>query len=163
MAIYQLIKTQNLPTSIDDVWEFIASPHNLKEITPPQMRFEVTHNSGLGKMYPGMIIAYKVSPLWGIRLPWITEITHVKDNEYFVDEQRVGPYSIWHHQHKIEPITDGVRMTDIVTYRPPFGFLGAIANSFFIRKQLDEIFEFRTLALEKRFGKYTPPDAISQK
>lgn len=154
MAFYQLIKTQQLPVSISEIWDFISSPVNLKEITPEHMGFLVTGNTGGEKMYPGMIISYKVSPLLGIKLNWVTEITHVRDFEYFVDEQRIGPYSMWHHQHKIEPIEGGVLMTDIVTYQPPLGFLGAIANSLFIKQQLREIFDFRTNALEKRFGKF---------
>ncbi len=155
MAYYQLVTTQKLPVSINEIWEFISAPDNLKEITPKQMGFIVTSNSGGGKMYPGMIITYKVSPLFGLKLNWMTEITHVKDHEYFVDEQRQGPYSMWHHQHKIEAIEDGVLMTDIVTYQPPMGILGAIANSLLIRSKLRQIFDFRTVALEKLFGKYT--------
>ena len=116
--------------------------------------FLVTINNGAEKMYPGMIISYKLSPFLGIKLNWITEITHVKDNEYFVDEQRIGPYAMWHHQHKIEPIEGGVLMTDIVTYQPPMGILVALANSLFIKNQLHEIFNYRTIALEKRFGKF---------
>lgn len=154
MAFYQLIKSQKIPVDIATIWDFISSPENLKEITPKHMGFVVTSNSGEDKMYPGMIITYKVSPLLGIQLTWVTEITHVKDAEYFVDEQRIGPYSMWHHQHKIEAIEGGVLMTDIVTYQPPFGFLGAIANRLFIKKQLNQIFDFRTLAIEKRFGKF---------
>lgn len=154
MPFYQLIKTQKLPASIDEVWDFISSPANLKEITPQEMGFTVTSNSGSDKMYPGMIITYKVSPLLGLKLDWMTEITHVRDKEYFVDEQRIGPYSMWHHQHKIEEIEGGVLMTDIVTYRPPMGFLGAIANTFMIKGKLKEIFDFRNIALEKKFGKY---------
>ena len=107
MAYYQLIKKQNIPASIDEIWDFISSPSNLKEITPKHMGFEVTGNTGKGQMYPGMIITYKVSPLLGIKLDWVTEITHVKDKEYFVDEQRIGPYTMWHHEHKIEPIAGG--------------------------------------------------------
>ena len=154
MAFYQLHTTQKLPATIQEVWDFISSPANLKEITPPHMGFIVTSNTGSQKMYPGMIITYKVSPLLGIKLDWMTEITHVRDFEYFVDEQRIGPYSIWHHQHKIEPIEGGVLMTDIVTYEPPFGILGAIANTLIIKSQLNQIFDYRTVALEKRFGKY---------
>ena len=154
MAYYQLIKTQKLPVSIPEIWDFISAPVNLKEITPKHMGFFVTGNTGEGKMYPGMIITYKVSPLFGIKLNWMTEITHVKDFEYFVDEQRQGPYSMWHHQHKIEAIEGGVLMTDIVTYQPPFGILGAIANSLLIKSKLEQIFDYRTVALEKRFGKY---------
>jgi ligand-binding SRPBCC domain-containing protein len=154
MAFYQLIKTQKLPASVNEVWDFISSPSNLKKITPEHMGFIVTSNTGEEKMYPGMIITYKVSPLFGIKLNWMTEITHVSDFKYFVDEQRIGPYSMWHHQHKIEAIEGGVLMTDIVTYQPPFGILGAIANSLLIRDQLEQIFNFRTVALEKMFGKY---------
>jgi len=132
MAFYQLTRTQKLPASISEVWRFIASPGNLKEITPRNMDFIVTSSSGSEKMYPGMIITYKVSPLPGIRLNWMTEITNIKEYEYFVDEQRIGPYSFWHHHHKIEPIEGGVLMTDIVTYQPPFGFIGAIMNSLII-------------------------------
>jgi len=154
MAFYQLIRTQKLPVSIGELWDFISSPENLKEITPEQMGFVVTGNTGEGKMYPGMIITYKVSPLFKIKLDWMTEITHVRDLEYFVDEQRIGPYAMWHHQHKIEPIEGGALMTDIVTYKPPMGFLGAIANSLVIKKQLQKIFDYRTIALETRFGKF---------
>lgn len=151
---YQFKQEQKIPASIDVVWDFISSPDNLKEITPDYLDFKVTSKSGGNKMYAGMIITYIVKPLLGLPLKWMTEITHVKDNEYFVDEQRVGPYKMWHHQHKIEAIDGGVLMTDIVTYIPPFGFVGAIANNLFIRKQLKEIFDYRTIAVEKCFGKF---------
>ena len=154
MAFYQLIKTQKLPVSVDEIWDFISSPINLKEITPPHMGFVVTSNTGADKMYPGMIITYKVSPLLNIKMDWMTEITQVKELEYFVDEQRIGPYAMWHHQHKIEAIEGGILMTDIVTYQPPMGILGAIANTLIIKNQLQAIFNYRTIALEKRFGKY---------
>ena len=154
MAFYQLISTQKIPTTIDEIWDFISSPSNLKNITPPHMGFEITNNMEGQKMYPGMIITYKVSPLLGIKMDWMTEITHVEEKKYFVDEQRIGPYKMWHHQHKIEPIENGVLMTDIVTYEPPFGFIGAIANKIIIKNQLDEIFDFRFKAVEIFFGKY---------
>ena len=154
MAFYQLLKTQKLPAGITEIWNFISAPANLKEITPDHMGFMVTGDTGEEKMYPGMIITYKISPFLGIKLNWMTEITHVKDFEYFVDEQRIGPYSMWHHQHKIEPIEGGVLMTDIVTYQPPMGILGALAHSLLIRNQLQDIFDYRTVALEKRFGKF---------
>ena len=154
MGFYQLHKTQKIPATIDRVWDFISSPANLKKITPEYMGFNITSKLLSDKMYPGMIISYKVSPVLGIKMTWVTEITQVKEKEYFVDEQRVGPYSVWHHEHKIEAIEGGVLMTDIVSYKPPFGFLGSIANSILIKKQLQEIFDFRTVAMEKMFGKY---------
>jgi len=102
-------------------------------------------------MYPGLIISYTVKPLLGIKMIWVTEITHVEDMKYFVDEQRIGPYSMWHHEHFIEPSGDGVLMTDIVSYSPPFGFLGALANRIFIGKQLESIFRYRENKLKELF------------
>lgn len=151
MAFYQFIQEQKVPATMEEVWDFISSPKNLKEITPEYMGFDITSKESDKKMYPGMIITYVVKPLLGIKTPWMTEITQVKDMEFFIDEQRVGPYKMWHHQHFIEPTDGGVLMRDIVTYIPPLGFLGAIANSLFIKKKLNEIFEYRTVALEKRF------------
>ena len=154
MAFYQFNKQQKINWSIDEIWEFISSPGNLKEITPDYMGFDIKTNNLPEKMYPGMIISYKVSPLLGIKMTWVTEITQVVEKKYFVDEQRVGPYSIWHHQHIIEPIENGVLMTDIVSYAPPLGFLGALANSLLIKNKLNEIFDYRTQAVEKRYGIY---------
>jgi ligand-binding SRPBCC domain-containing protein len=152
MPFYQFTQTQEIPASLTEVWDFVSSPSNLKEITPPYMDFTVTSNSGATKMYAGMIITYIVKPLFGIPIKWMTEISQVKDLEYFVDEQRVGPYKLWHHQHKLQEIDGGVLMTDIVTYVPPFGFLGAIANSLFLKSQLKQIFDYRTEAVEKKYG-----------
>ena len=158
MSFYQFSVTQNLPTSINEIWDFISTPENLKIITPEYMGFFIT-NENINKIkskhiYPGMIITYKVSPMFGIKLNWMTEITHVKEKEYFVDEQLVGPYSLWHHQHKIEAVVGGVKMTDIVTYVPPFGILGTLANKLFIKKKLKSIFDYRQIVLEKTFGKF---------
>ena len=151
MAYYQLHKTQFISASIREVWDFISSPENLKVITPEYMGFEVTSKNLPEKMYPGMIISYTVKPLLGIKMIWVTEITHIEEMKYFIDEQRIGPYSLWHHQHFIEPSGTGVLMTDIVTYSPPLGFAGALANHLFIRKQLDAIFNYRSAILEKHF------------
>jgi ligand-binding SRPBCC domain-containing protein len=153
--LYMLKAIQNIPAGIDTVWDFISSPKNLKTITPPYMGFEITSEENMGKMYPGQIIAYEVSPILSIKMDWVTEITHVKDKEYFVDEQRFGPYSLWHHKHFIKPIGNGTEMTDIVHYKLPMGFLGDLANSILVRKQLNEIFDFRFHKLEELFGKYS--------
>jgi ligand-binding SRPBCC domain-containing protein len=151
MAFYQLFKTQIVKGSIEDVWDFISSPENLKKITPDYMGFEINSQNLPEKMYSGMIISYIVKPVLGIKMLWVTEITHVEEMRYFVDEQRIGPYSMWHHQHFIEPSGQGVLMTDIVSYSPPLGFLGALANSIFINKQLNTIFNYRENVLEKLF------------
>lgn len=154
MAFYQFKKTQKVNASLDEVWDFISSPKNLKEITPDYMGFNITSEDADQKMYPGIIITYIVTPILGIKTDWVTEITQVADKEYFVDEQRVGPYKMWHHQHKVEAIEGGVLMTDIVTYAPPFGILGAIANKLFIKSKLEEVFDYRVKALDKKYGKY---------
>ncbi len=151
MAFYQLHKEQQVNTNLNEIWDFISSPKNLKEITPDHMGFNITSKNVNEKMYPGMIISYKVSPLLGIKLNWVTEITQVKEKEFFIDEQRIGPYTMWHHQHFVKENKDGVLMTDIVTYQPPFGILGSIANSLIIKKQLEDIFDYRKIALEKRY------------
>ncbi len=154
MAFYQFQKQQKIISTIDEIWDFISSPANLKEITPDYMGFDITTKNLPDKMYAGMVICYEVSPLLGIKTTWVTEITHIIEKKYFVDEQRVGPYSLWHHQHIIEPIEDGVLMTDIVSYQPPFGFFGAIANALILKNKLNEIFDFRTKAIESKFGIY---------
>jgi ligand-binding SRPBCC domain-containing protein len=152
MGFYQLKQTQKIKGTIDEVWDFIASPANLKKITPDYMGFDITSEDLPEKMYPGMIICYKVSPLLGIKMNWLTEITQVDEKIFFIDEQRIGPYKIWHHQHRIEPIEDGVLMTDIVTYQPPMGVLGSLANTLVIKNKLNEIFDYRKNVLNEIFG-----------
>lgn len=154
MGFYQFKRTQKISATVDEVWDFISSPANLQEITPDHMGFEITSGDLPEKMYPGMIISYVVKPLMGIPMTWVTEITQVIDKSYFIDEQRVGPYKIWHHQHFIEPIEGGVLMRDIVSYQPPLGILGSIMNSLVIRRKLEEIFNYRVEAVNKRFGTF---------
>jgi len=155
MTITQFYAEQKIPATINEVWEFISSPQNLKRITPPHMGFDITSKNLSEKMYEGMIITYKVSPLPGFRTNWMTEITHVKEKQYFVDEQRLGPYKLWHHEHFIEPIENGVLMKDLVTYVPPLGVLGTIANKVLIKKQIKKIFDFRQKAVVDIYGEYT--------
>ena len=154
MAFYQFYREQKINISIDEAWNFISSPKNLKEITPDHMGFEILSKDSPEKMYNGMIIIYKVRLLIGIKNIWVTEITHLRENEFFVDEQRIGPYSLWHHQHFIEPLEKGVLMKDIITYKPPLGIIGAIANALIIEEKLKKIFDYRRIAIEKRFGVY---------
>jgi len=152
---YQLKFQQKLPIPLAEAWNFFSSPLNLAKITPPEMKFVVTSaNDENTKMYPGMIITYKITPLLGIKLNWMTEITHVKDDEYFVDEQRSGPYALWHHQHHFKEIKGGVLMTDELNYAIPYGILGRVANKLLVEKQIKSIFDFRTKEINKLFGVY---------
>ena len=153
MSIQKLERIQRLPTSLSTIWDFISSPSNLKTITPEYMSFEILGNPP-EKMYAGQMIQYIVKPLFQIPLHWCTEITHVKEHCYFVDEQRQGPYSLWHHQHHIKEIDNGVEMLDIVHYKAPLGFLGSLATPFIVTPKLNEIFDFRFQKLTEIFGQY---------
>lgn len=147
--VYSLKTVQVLKTSIDEAWNFFSSPKNLQKITPEQLGFKIISQHHGEKMYAGQLIEYKVSPVLGIPLYWMTEITHVEDKKFFVDEQRFGPYSFWHHQHHFRETAEGVEMTDIVHYKVPFGFLGDIANTLMVKQQLNKIFSYRFEAAEK--------------
>lgn len=152
--VYSIKTVQKIPVSLDTAWEFFSKPDNLKNITPPNLGFNIISKHHGEKMYAGQIIEYKVSPILGIPLYWMTEITHVEDHKFFVDEQRFGPYSMWHHQHHFKAIDGGVEMTDIVHYKLPLWFLGDIANVIMVKSQLRNIFEFRYKAVDARFGKW---------
>lgn len=153
MFMYTLERTQRIPISLEEAWNFFQNPSNLSKITPSEMGFE-TLSEVPEKMYPGLFIHYKVSPLFGIKMNWTTEITYVQEPHYFVDEQRVGPYAIWHHEHHFKEIEGGVEMLDRVNYKIPLGILGKIAHPIIVRSKLEEIFEFRIRAVEEIFGKW---------
>ncbi|MDX1911579.1 MAG: SRPBCC family protein [Saprospiraceae bacterium] len=155
MSVYSLKRVQRLPISLETAWSFFSNPANLKVITPAQMGFEVTSDPDFSQreMYAGQVITYTVKPLLGIPLFWMTEITHVSKERFFVDEQRVGPYALWHHQHHFKSVPGGVEMTDLIHYRVPLGILGDVANRLFVRSQLEAIFNFRWNKLEELFGK----------
>ena len=149
--VYSFKTIQILPISMEAAWNFFSNPANLSEITPSNLGFKTISKYHGEKMYPGQVIEYKVSPLLGIPLYWMTEVTHVEHHKYFVDEQRFGPYSMWHHQHHFKEVEEGVEMTDIVHYKLPFWFFGDIANWFFVKQQLKIIFDYRFNAVKKYF------------
>lgn len=152
--VYSLKTIQKIPISLDQAWDFFSRPDNLKDITPSNLGFQIISQHHGDTMYPGQVIEYTVKPILGIPLYWMTEITHVSDKKYFVDEQRFGPYSLWHHQHHFKAIEGGVEMTDIVHYKLPLWILGDIANVIMVKAQLKHIFDYRFVAVEQRFGKW---------
>ena len=152
MKLTQLHFEQKINTDLINLWEFISSPKNLSKITPNYMDFNIKSKVP-EQMYEGLIISYTVKPILGIKLNWVTEITHIKDKNYFVDEQRSGPYKMWHHEHILEETNDGIIMKDIISYIPPYGFIGLILNKLFIKKQVREIFQYRTKVLDDIFKK----------
>lgn len=149
--MYQLKRQQLVKTTMETCWKFFSAPENLAVITPDYMRFKVLTEQP-SVMYEGLMIAYKVSPVLGIPLKWVTEIKYVHENRFFVDEQRKGPYTIWHHEHHFEQTPDGILMTDIVSYSLPFGILGRLAHALFVRKQLEGIFDYRFRKVEELFN-----------
>ena len=151
--MYNIQSKINIPISLEEAWNFFSQPKNLSQITPKEMGFNITSKNLAEEMYPGMVITYKVSPLFGLKLDWMTEITQVNKHKYFVDEQRVGPYKIWHHQHHFKAIKGGVEVTDIVDYVVPFGILGKIAHPIIVKPQLNKIFQFREERIVELFGK----------
>lgn len=153
MKIYHLKRMQFLPLSLVKAWEFFSSPRNLEKITPAHMKFRVLYISGGEKVYAGQIIRYKVNALPGITMHWVTEITHVKEPFHFIDEQRFGPYALWHHQHHFREVEGGVEMTDELNYAIPYGIVGRLANALFVEREVKAIFDHRFKVLEQYFAK----------
>lgn len=151
MKLYQLRSTQFLPISLAEAWDFLSDPRNLKTITPDYMGFEICDGADKA-MYPGQIIQYIVTPVLGIKTKWVTEITHVVDQTYFVDEQRFGPYAFWHHKHFLRAVPGGVEMEDIIDYKIPLGILGQLVHPILVKPKLHEIFNFRRQKLIELFG-----------
>lgn len=150
--MYLLKRAQLLPIDLQTAWQFFSDPRNLPVITPPDLGFEIT--SGLPeRMYAGMVVTYRVRPMLGIAVNWVTEITHVREPDFFVDEQRFGPYRFWHHQHHFKAVAGGVEMTDLVSYLLPFPPFGQLAAPF-VRRRLEYIFDFRRQALERIWSPY---------
>lgn len=158
MKIYALHAFQALPISREKAWEFLSDPANLKVITPDHMGFKI-HSGADRSMYAGQVIQYKVSPFPGITTKWVTEITHVEEGSYFVDEQRFGPYSLWHHKHFIREIEGGVEMEDLIHYKLPLGWLGQMVHPILVKKQLQKIFAYRETKLKELFGSVSDREA----
>lgn len=145
-----------LNQTVESIWQFMATPANLNELTPPELNFRII--SDLPEtMYNGLMIEYRIGiPLFG-NWRWLTEIKHIREGEYFVDEQRIGPYRLWYHQHRIEAVGNNqTRMLDRVSYKLPFGVLGELVHQLRIKRMLEQIFDYRAQRLAELFGETTP-------
>lgn len=152
MKVYHLQRTQFLPITIHEAWNFFSNPGNLAAITPSRLQFNIQYISGQTKaIYPGQIIRYRIKIFPLIWTTWVTEITHVHYPELFVDEQRFGPYAMWHHQHHFKEVPGGIEMTDVVSYAIPFWIIGQLAHWLFVSRELNSIFRFRFETLAKLF------------
>jgi ligand-binding SRPBCC domain-containing protein len=151
MPVHVLRTTQVVSASIADCWAFFSDPRNLSRITPPALDFQVLSDLP-SAIHAGMMIQYRVRPLLGIAVTWLTEITHVEAGRYFVDEQRVGPYAVWHHEHTFTALAGGrTEIGDMVHYVLPFGWLGNLAHPLLVTPQLRKIFAFREKAVAAHF------------
>lgn len=153
MKMYRLSNTQKLPISLDEAWEFLSNPTQLENITTDELSFQKLHDIP-DKMYEGMLMQLRLKPFLGIPIDWLTEITHIKEKEYFIDEQRVGPFRFWHHEHRVLPIEGGVEIQDTVHYVMPFSIFGRFVHWLFLRKQVENIFIYREETMEKVFGRF---------
>ena len=151
MKVYKKETVQHINATIEECWAFFSSPRNLQKITPETMDFKITDFDDKS-MYAGQIIQYKVSPILGLKLPWVTEITFMKENSYFIDEQRFGPYALWHHKHFFEPTENGTKMTDVVHYALPLGIIGRMMNTLLVQNKLKDIFDYRVVKVNEIFN-----------
>ncbi|HEX7848076.1 MAG TPA: SRPBCC family protein [Chitinophagaceae bacterium] len=154
MAVYSLKAVQKIPASLSEVWAVFSTPANLHRITPEEMKFKTISAPTNEKIHKGQVIEYRVSPLMGIPLYWMTEITVVEAETFFIDEQRKGPYALWRHQHFFKEIEGGVEMTDLIHYKNPLWVLGDLANALFIKRKLRQLFEYRFYKVEEIFDKW---------
>ena len=151
--MYKLHKTQKVPISLQEAWDFLKSPKNLEKMTPAEMGFKIIDGADR-PTYAGQLISYEVTPLLGIKTKWVSKITQVEHLKYFTDEQLYGPYALWHHTHFIKEIEGGVEMEDLIYYKVPLGILGRIVHPFLVKPQLEKIFEYRREKLIELFGEF---------
>ena len=156
MSLHRLEAVQVIPVERAEAWAFFSNPRNLAVITPPDMGFEIREEIP-DRVHPGLIVVYRVRPLLGIPVTWVTEITAVVEEELFVDDQRIGPYRFWHHQHHFREVEGGTEMRDIVHYALPFGPLGGLVNERVVAPRVRGIFGFRRGVIEQRFGRVPQP------
>jgi ligand-binding SRPBCC domain-containing protein len=150
MRLYSLRTRLSLPLSLQEAWDFFSDPRNLQVITPPALGFRITSELP-ERMHAGLIITYTVTPVARIPVTWVTEITHLEERRFFVDEQRFGPYRFWHHQHHFREVPGGVEVTDLVNYAPPTP-AARIIDRLLVGPKVKQIFEFRSQVLRERFG-----------
>lgn len=151
--MYKLHKTQKVPITLQEAWDFLKSPKNLEKMTPVEMGFKIIYGADR-PTYAGQLISYEVTPFFGIKTKWVSKITQVENLNYFTDEQLYGPYALWHHTHFIKEIKGGVEIEDLIYYKVPFGFLGRLVHPIIVKPQLDKIFEFRSQKLVELFGEF---------
>lgn len=156
MTVHVLATAQDLPIDIEEAWRFFADPWNLPRITPPWLALRITSQPP-PQIFPGLVITYTLRPLRFLVTDWVTEISHVSEGSYFIDEQRLGPYRFWHHLHRFEAVPGGTRVMDVVHYALPFGAIAEWLHQWSVRPRLREIFRYRRAMLQQLFGEPLRP------
>lgn len=152
MSVHTLLTKQIIPAPRECAWDFFSNPRNLARITPPGMGFSMDENGLPERIRTGLMITHRLKPLFGIPMTWLTEITLVEEGVRFIDEQRTGPYAVWHHEHEFHDLGNGrTELIDRVTYVPPFGLLGELVHPWLVKPRLDHIFAFREQAVRELF------------
>lgn len=159
-SLHRLISIQKIPAGLKETWKFFSDPANLLSLTPPFLNLKMTNEVQGTEAYAGQVITYRVKPLFGWPLFWMTEIKAVEKEKFFVDEQRLGPYRIWHHEHHFQSIEGGVQMTDLVHYALPLGFVGSLAHRLMVKRKLEQIFLYRYERVTEIFGSW--PGAVPE-
>jgi ligand-binding SRPBCC domain-containing protein len=147
MPIHHLTRKQFVPISLEEAWPFFSTPRNLEAITPGFLNFRIT-SAVPEEIYSGLIITYQIAAVASVPMIWVTEIKHVVPLHRFVDEQRIGPFRFWFHEHRFDAVPGGIEMTDIVHYVMPWSWLGELVHAVFIRRRLNAIFDFRRAYIE---------------
>lgn len=150
--MYHLKYSQKIPITLNTCWDFFSNPAQLKNLTPEHLCMQPETDPC--EMYAGQIITYTIRPIGNIPLKWVTEITHVQKPDYFIDEQRFGPYKFWHHEHRFKAIPNGVEIIDLIYYQLPLGPLGKLLHAVKVKQDLEAIFAYRKTKLETLFGIY---------
>jgi ligand-binding SRPBCC domain-containing protein len=149
---HSLHRRQRVAATLEAAWDFFASPSNLARLTPPWLKFELL-SPVPDRMHPGLLIDYRLRPVWGIPVKWTTEILEVEAPHRFLDAQSKGPYRMWRHEHWFREVPGGVEIEDRVDYALPWGALGEPAHVYMVRPRLGSIFEFRRRTVEEIFGR----------
>lgn len=152
MKTYELIRIIELPVAIEKAWDFFSNPNNLSQIMPSDMRFKVIKGATL-PLHAGQIIQYKVTPLPYFNTTWVSEISHINKPHFFCDTQLEGPYTLWHHKHYLEKTKNGTKITDVIHYQIPLGFLGKLLHPLLVKPKLDAIFKYRSEQIKLLFNK----------
>tara|TARA_B110000444_G_scaffold244587_1_gene264189 strand:- start:563 stop:1060 length:498 start_codon:yes stop_codon:yes gene_type:complete len=153
-GLFTLYAKQTVETKVDVLWDFFKKPSNLNKLTPQDVHFKIKSGKS-DDFYEGKIISYKIQPFKLIALNWVTEISHVKEGSYFIDNQVSGPYKMWHHEHRFKSNTDGTtEIIDKVKYKVPFYILGRLMHKILIKRKLLEIFTFRQKQINDLFNNH---------